>query len=78
MKTKTPMYFYRDAFGLNADIQRHRKTEQELLQKIKETEESTILSETEKIVYLNSFRGILCILQQSKAEVVNNLGRKIK
>jgi len=58
--------------GLNADIERHRKAQQELEQKIAELEDSSLEF---KEFYLRVYRNALCILLQSKAEIVAKLGK---
>ena len=60
--------------GLNADIERHRKKQQELEQKIAELEEEDTI-DPDREFYLQAYRNALCILLQSKAEVVAKLGK---
>lgn len=67
-------YFYKDATGLNSDIERHRKEEQSLEKLIKTLEDSED-NEINKS-FLMSCRNSLLILQQSKAELLSKLGRK--
>lgn len=67
-------YFYKDAIGLNSDIERHRKEEQSLEKLIKTLEDSED-NEINKS-FLMTYRNSLLILQQSKAELLSKLGRK--
>lgn len=67
-------YFYKDATGLNSDIERHRKEEQRLEKLIKTLEDSED-SEINKS-FLMTHRNSLLVLQQSKAELLSKLGRK--
>lgn len=66
-------FFWQDAAGINADIERHRKEERELEEKIAELEQ---LDDDMSKACLRTYRHFLCQLQQSKAEAVNKLGRK--
>ena len=70
-------YFWGKAPGLNADIERHRAHEQVLRARIAELEAKTELTEMDQRV-LETWRHFLCKLQDSRAEVVNQLGRKRK
>lgn len=72
---KAKPYFWGKASGLNADIERHRAHEQALQARIAELEAQTELTELDQRV-LNTWRHFLCQLQDSRAEVVNQLGRK--
>lgn len=69
----TKKYFCGDAKGLKADIERHSVAEKELEAKIKELEGKT---DKMSIVVLETYRGILNTLQQSKADVVSKIGKK--
>ena len=60
--------------GLKADIERHRKAQQELEDNISELESQP--ESTYKERYLRTYRNMLCILLQSRAEVVTKIGRK--
>ena len=65
-------YFYSNAKGLNADIERHRKERDMLLQKISDLESS----ESEfKDGYLRAYKNFLFILEQSLANTVSQLGK---
>lgn len=57
---------------LNADIERHRKAQQEIEEKIAEIEAGDL---PDKEFYLRVYRSSLNILLQSKAEVVAKLGK---
>lgn len=70
-------YFWGEAPGLNADIERHRAHEQVLRDRIAKLEAQTELTEMDQRV-LSTWRHFLCKLQDSRAEVVNQLGRKRK
>lgn len=68
-------YFWTpNPIGLNADIERHRKAQQELEQKIAELEKEDTIDPNREF-YLRVYRNALCILLQSKAEVVAKLGK---
>lgn len=68
-------YFWQPATGLNADIERHRVQEKEIRDKISELEE---LNDEKYDRYLKVERYFLGQLLQSKADVVDQLGRKKK
>lgn len=74
---KAKSYFWGETKGINADIDRHREHEQELLGRIAELESKPQLTEMD-VRTLHAWRHFLCELQGSKAEVVNKLGRKHK
>lgn len=64
--------------GVKADIERHRSKQEELERYIKDMEER-LLSDPDDCMAreaLRTYRHILAILLQSKAETVNKLGRK--
>ena len=67
-------YFYRDVKGVNADVERHRAREQELLQKISELEGK---DDDMSIAATRTYRHLLNQLQ-SKAAVVAKIGKKKK
>jgi len=67
-------YFWNKVSGLNADIQRHREEEQRLIEIILNLK-SKELTEMNK-ARIRSYRNILLVLQQSKAELLTKLGRK--
>ena len=66
-------FFWNKATGLNADIQRHREKEKELVAKIAELEGK---EDPMSIASLRVYRNFLCQLQQSKADVVTKIGKK--
>ena len=66
-------FFWTKAKGLNADIQRHREQEKELVVKIAELEGQ---DDEMSIASLKVYRNFLCQLQQSKADVVTKIGKK--
>jgi hypothetical protein len=66
-------YFWNKTAGLNADIERHRTEEKELLAKIANLEKK---QDPMSIAALRVYRGFLAQLQQSKATAVNKLGKK--
>lgn len=66
-------FFWNKASGLNADITRHRDKEKELMWKITDLENK---SDPLSIASLRIYRRFLAQLQQSKAAVVNKLGKK--
>jgi len=68
-------YFYRDVKGVNADVERHRAREQELLQKISELE---VKEDDMSIAATRTYRHLLNQLLQSKAAVVAKIGKKKK
>jgi len=68
-------YFYRDVKGVNADVERHRAREQELLQKISELEGK---DDDMSIAATRTYRHLLNQLLQSKAAVVAKIGKKKK
>jgi hypothetical protein len=65
-------YFYSKSKGLNADIERHRKKRDMLLQKISDLESGDFES---KEVYIRTYKNFLFILEQSLANTVNKLGK---
>jgi phytoene/squalene synthetase len=65
-------YFYRDVKGVNADVERHRTREQELLQKISEL---TDKEDDMSIAAAHTYNHLLQQLRQSKAEVVAKIGQ---
>lgn len=68
-------YFWNDATGVNADIERHSKHEKELQEKIASLESIEDPSDFDKRA-IATYRHFLLQLQQSKAEVVVKLGKK--
>lgn len=67
-------YFFKDASGLNADIARHRAKRQELIVKIAELESG---DEYGKETFLATYRKLLLDLEQSLAECVSKLGKRV-
>jgi hypothetical protein len=65
-------YFYKNASGLNADIERHRIKEAELTKKILELEGK---ADDMSQAVLRSYRSALNVLMQSKADVVSKIGK---
>lgn len=68
-------YFYRDVKGVNADVERHRAREKELLQKISELEGQ---EDDMSIAAAHTYRHLLDQLRLSKAESVAKIGRAKK
>jgi hypothetical protein len=66
-------FFWDNAKGLNADIERHRAKEKELESKIAELEGK---EDPMSIAALRVYRRFLYQLQVSKANVVTKIGRK--
>lgn len=69
-------FFWKDASGLNADIERHRQKGHELEKKIAELEAVSETKRTEMTeASLRVYRHLLSKLQASKAEVVSKIGK---
>lgn len=66
-------FFWNDTKGLNADIDRHRKQEAEIQSRIVELADKT---DNDSKRNLRVYQGFLLQLQQSKARVVEQLGKK--
>jgi hypothetical protein len=66
-------FFWSKAKGLAADVERHRAHEAELDAKIAELEG---ISDPMSIASLRVYRRFRAQLLQSKAEVVNKIGKK--
>lgn len=66
-------FFWKKTLGLKADIERHREQEQEFIAKIAELETK---DDPMSIAALRVYRRFYAQLQQSKADVVSNLGKK--
>lgn len=66
-------YFWNKASGLNADVERHRSKEKELMDRIAELEGK---QDPMSIASLRVYRRFLNQLQTSKADVVSKIGRK--
>jgi hypothetical protein len=73
----TTKFFYKDASGNKADVERHRKQEQELEEKITKLE-AVPLKERDQMTdrLLRTYRHFLYQLHVSKAEVVSKIGKK--
>ena len=65
-------FFWKDATGVNSDIERHRAMEKELMLEIAALEAS---KNEMSIAHLRVYRNMLRVLQQSKADVVAKIGR---
>jgi subtilisin-like proprotein convertase family protein len=70
-------WFAKSATGVNSDIKRHRDQETYLKKVIADIEAIKEFDSTD-ILFLNSYRGLLNILLESKASVVSNIGKKRK
>jgi len=68
-------FFWQKTKGLNADIERHRAKEVELLAKIKELE--VAIHDPMNLAALRTYRRFLYVLQQSKANILSQLGKKV-
>lgn len=68
-------YFWQNATGLKADVERHRAKERELDAKIAELETLAEPSEMDLAV-LRTYRSIRSRLLESKAEVVDKIGKQ--
>jgi hypothetical protein len=66
-------YFWRDAKGLKADVERHRAHEAELDAKIAELEGK---EDPMSVASLRVYRRFRAQLLQSKADVVNKIGKQ--
>jgi hypothetical protein len=66
-------YFWNKASGLNADVERHRAKEQELMNRIAELEGK---QDPMSIASLRVYRRFLNQLQTSKSDVVSKIGKK--
>ena len=66
-------YFWQDAKGLKADIERHRAKEKELQDRIQELEGK---DDPMSIASLRVYRRFRAQLLQSKADVVNKIGKR--
>lgn len=65
-------YFWKEASGVNSDVERHRKEESYLREKIAELEQK---EDEMSVAALRVYRNFLDKLLQSKAEAVSKLGR---
>jgi hypothetical protein len=70
---KSFSFFWKEEKGLKKDIERHRQTEKEIREKITELSTQT---DAWSLHALKVYHTFLQQLLQSKAEVVNKLGRK--
>ena len=66
-------FFWQDAKGVKADVERHRAKEKEYLDKIAELEGK---EDPMSIAALRVYRRHLNMLQQSKAGAVDKIGKK--
>lgn len=66
-------WFWQDAKGLKADVERHRAKEAELDAKIAELEDK---EDPMSVACLRTYRRFRAQLLQSKAEVVTKIGKK--
>jgi hypothetical protein len=66
-------YFWNDAKGLKADVERHRAKEAEMDAKIAELEGK---DDPMSIAALRTYRRFRAQLLQSKADVVTKIGKK--
>lgn len=66
-------FFWGDAKGVKADVERHRAKEKEYMDKIAELEGS---EDPMSIAALRVYRRHLNLLQTSKANVVDKIGKK--
>ncbi len=66
-------FFWQDAKGLKADVERHRAKEKELQDRIQELEAK---DDPMSIAALRVYRRFLGQLQQSKADVVSKIGKR--
>jgi hypothetical protein len=69
------MPYFWNKLGKNRDIERHREKQAELEFKIAQLEAKETLSESDEI-YMRTYRQLLNSLLQSKAEIVEKIGRK--
>jgi len=66
-------FFWQEAKGLKADVERHRAKEKELQDRIQELEGK---EDPMSIAALRVYRRFLGQLQQSKADVVSKIGKR--
>jgi len=66
-------FFWQNAKGLKADVERHRAKEKELQDRIKKLEGK---DDPMSIAALRVYRRFLGQLQQSKADVVSKIGKR--
>lgn len=71
----TKKFFWKDATGLKADIERHRAQESEIRAKIEDLEKQD-QSDAMVASCLLTYRNFLYHLELSKAEVTNKIGKK--
>jgi len=67
-------YFWKTV-GLKADVERHRKEEIYLQEKITELESIEALNDSQTTL-LRVYRNFMCLLLQSKAECTSKIGKK--
>lgn len=68
-------YFWQNATGLKADVERHRAKERELDAKIAELE-ALVEPSSMDLAVLQTYRSIRARLLESKAEVVDKIGKQ--
>ena len=66
-------FFWQEAKGLKADVERHRAKEKEIQDRINELEGK---EDPMSIASLRVHRRFLAQLQQSKADVVSKIGKR--
>lgn len=69
-------WFWQDAKGLKADVERHRAKEAELDARIAELEARP--NDPMAVAALRAYRRFRAQLLQSKAEVVNKIGKQVR
>jgi hypothetical protein len=69
-KDRSKGYFATKATGLNADLRRHADSEKRLMGLVESAE-----SDGDE-PFIRSYRNLLWLLRQSKAEVANRIGKK--
>lgn len=77
---KAKPYFARKTKGVNADLERHSNTERELRQHITRLHDIIDNGSPSDMDWaaLGTYMGLLVKLMDSKAEVVDNIGRQKK
>lgn len=68
-------FFHNKATGLNADINRHKRIQRELEEKISCLENAGELTKSEKLK-LNIYKQFLCQLMDSSDQVTSKIGVK--
>ena len=75
MKENMQKSYFWKTVGLKADIERHRKEELNLQEKITELESIEVPNKSQTI-RLRVYRNFMCLLLQSKAECTSKIGKK--